>query len=159
MCIRDSLQNFLLVTQNVDDLHERAGSTNLIHMHGELAKLRCETCNHVEEMMDDEHLQETFLSCSKCEGRLRPHIVWFNEMPMQMPEIEKALSECDVFIAIGTSGHVYPAANFLHMARRHGAHTMGINLDPPENVYFFDEFIQGKAGEILPMLVEKWTQS
>ena len=157
--LENHLQNFLLVTQNVDDLHERAGSKNLIHMHGELAKLRCEVCHYVEEMMDDEHLQDSFLSCSQCEGRLRPHIVWFNEMPMQMAEIEKALSECDVFIAIGTSGHVYPAANFLHMARRHGAHTMGINLDPPENVYFFDEFIQGKAGEILPMLVEKWMQS
>lgn len=157
--LENQLENFLLVTQNVDDLHERAGSKNLIHMHGELAKLRCEMCDHVEEMMDDEHLQDSFLACSQCEGRLRPHIVWFNEMPMQMAEIEKALSECDVFIAIGTSGHVYPAANFLHMARRHGAHTMGINLDPPENVYFFDEFIQGKAGDILPLLVEKWMQS
>ena len=77
-------------------------------------------------------------------------------MPMQMPEIEKALSECDVFVAIGTSGHVYPAANFLHMARNHGAYTIGVNLDPPENVYFFDEFIQGKAGEVLPFLVQKW---
>ena len=157
--LENHLQNFLLVTQNVDDLHERAGSRKLIHMHGELAKLRCEVCHHTEGMMDDEHLQEAFLSCSKCEGRLRPHIVWFNEMPMQMREIEQALSKCDVFIAIGTSGHVYPAANFLHMARRYGAHTMGINLDPPENVHFFDEFIQGKAGEILPSVVQKWIES
>ena len=70
--LENHLQNFLLVTQNVDDLHERAGSKNLIHMHGELARLRCEACHHVETMMDDEHLQETFLSCSVCEGRLRP---------------------------------------------------------------------------------------
>ena len=154
----DYFDNFLLVTQNVDDLHERAGSKNLIHMHGELAKLRCEACHHVEDMMDDEHLGEEFLTCLHCEGRLRPHIVWFNEMPMRMAEIEKALSECEVFVAIGTSGHVYPAANFLHIAKRHGAHTIGINLDPPENVYFFDEFFQGKAGEILPHFVQKWMQ-
>ena len=156
--LEDYFDNFLLVTQNVDDLHERAGSKNLIHMHGELAKLRCEACHHVEDMMDDEHLGEEFLTCLHCEGRLRPHIVWFNEMPMRMAEIEKALSECEVFVAIGTSGHVYPAANFLHIAKRHGAHTIGINLDPPENVYFFDEFFQGKAGEILPHFVQKWTQ-
>ena len=154
--LENHVENLLLVTQNVDDLHERAGSKNLIHMHGELAKLRCEECNHVETMMDDQHLLEAFLYCRQCDGRLRPHIVWFNEMPMQMPEIEKALSECDVFVAIGTSGHVYPAANFLHMARNHGAYTIGVNLDPPENVYFFDEFIQGKAGEVLPFLVQKW---
>ena len=157
--LENHLNDFLLVTQNVDNLHERAGSKNLIHMHGELTKLRCESCPNIEDTMAVEHLLDAFLYCPKCNGRLRPHIVWFNEMPMQMGKIEKALSECDVFIAIGTSGHVYPAANFLHIARRHGAHTMGINLDPPENVYFFDEFFQGKAGEILPLLVEKWTQS
>ena len=88
---------------------------------------------------------------------MRPHIVWFGEMPMQLAEIQEALLECDVFIAIGTSGHVYPANGFLHTARRLGAHTIGINLDPPENVVFFDEFFQGKAGEILPLLVERWT--
>ena len=87
--LEDYFDNFLLVTQNVDDLHERAGSKNLIHMHGELAKLRCEACHHVEDMMDDEHLGEEFLTCLHCEGRLRPHIVWFNEMPMRMAEIEK----------------------------------------------------------------------
>ena len=150
-------EHFLLVTQNVDNLHERAGSNNIIHMHGELPPLRCEECGHVETMMDENHLGENFLTCNQCEGRMRPHIVWFGEMPMHMPKIEKALAECEVFIAIGTSGHVYPAANFLHIARQHGAHTIGINLDPPQNVYFFDEFFQGKAGEILPKIVEKWT--
>jgi len=152
------LDSFLLVTQNVDDLHERAGSNNLIHMHGELAKLRCESCASVEEMMEEEHLGENFLTCTKCEGRMRPHIVWFGEMPMQLDEIQEALLQCDVFIAIGTSGHVYPASGFLHTARRLGAHTIGINLDPPEDVAFFDEFFQGKAGEILPLLVERWTK-
>ena len=152
------LDNFLLVTQNVDNLHERAGSQNLIHMHGELEKLRCEGCEHIEPMMEEEHLGEGFISCSQCGSRVRPHIVWFNEMPLQLPEIGKELTSCDVFIAIGTSGHVYPASGFLHTARLNGAHTIGINLDPPENVYFFDEFFQGKAGEILPNLVQKWTE-
>ena len=157
--LESNLDHFLLVTQNVDDLHERAGSSNLIHMHGELAPLRCEACGHVEVMMNDRHLGENFLTCIQCEGRMRPHIVWFGEMPMQMPDIEKALAECDVFVAIGTSGHVYPAANFLHTAKRYGAHTIGINLEPPENVQFFDEFIQGRAGEILPSVVQKWIES
>ena len=152
------LDNFLLVTQNVDNLHERAGSQNLIHMHGELEKLRCQECQHIESMMEEEHLGEEFISCRQCDARLRPHIVWFNEMPLQLPEIEKALTQCDVFIAIGTSGHVYPASGFLHTARLNGSHTIGINLDPPENVYFFDEFFQGKAGEILPHLVQRWTE-
>ena len=155
--LESELDDFTLITQNVDDLHERVGSKNLIHMHGELAKLRCESCAFVEEMMEDEHLGENFLTCEPCEGRMRPHIVWFGEMPMQLAEIQEALLECDVFIAIGTSGHVYPANGFLHTARRLGAHTIGINLDPPENVVFFDEFFQGKAGEILPLLVERWT--
>jgi len=152
------LDNFLLVTQNVDNLHERAGSQNLIHMHGELEKLRCQECQHIEAMMEEEHLGEDFISCRQCGAQLRPHIVWFNEMPLQLPEIEKALTQCDVFIAIGTSGHVYPASGFLHTARLNGSHTIGINLDPPENVYFFDEFFQGKAGEILPHLVQRWTE-
>ena len=109
--------------------------------------------------MEEEHLSENFLTCIKCEGRMRPHIVWFGEEPMQLVEIQEALLQCDVFIAIGTSGHVHPANLFLHTARRLGAHTIGINLDPPEDVAFFDEFFQGRAGEILPLLVERWTNA
>ena len=156
--LENYLDNFILITQNVDNLHGRAGSKQFIHMHGELEKLRCEQCNHVEVMMENEHLGEEFISCTQCEGRLRPHIVWFSESPLQLNEIDDALSQCDVFIAIGTSGNVTPASTFLNIAKFRGAHTIGINLDPPENVYFFDEFLQGKAGEILPALVQKWTQ-
>jgi NAD-dependent deacetylase len=151
------VDNFLLITQNVDNLHGKAGSEQLIHMHGELEKLRCEQCSHIEIMMENEHLGEEFISCTQCEGRLRPHVVWFNESPLKLNEIDNALSQCDVFIAIGTSGNVTPASTFTNIAKIEGAHTIGINLDPPMNVYFFDEFLQGKAGEILPALVQKWT--
>lgn len=156
--LENYLDNFTLITQNVDNLHGRAGSKQFIHMHGELEKLRCEQCNHVEIMMENEHLGEEFISCTQCEGRLRPHIVWFSESPLQLDEIDDALSQCDVFIAIGTSGNVTPASTFLNIAKIKGAHTIGINLEPPENVYFFDEFLQGKAGEILPALVQRWIQ-
>ncbi len=150
--------NLLLITQNVDDLHSRAGSENLIHMHGELRKLRCESCDFIIEAMGDVHLQDEFVGCSKCQtGRLRPHIVWFTEMPFEMEKINTSVFECDVFIAIGTSGHVYPAAGLLTIARLQGAYCIGVNLDPPENVDLFDEFHQGQAGELLPSLVEGWT--
>ena len=150
----------LLVTQNVDDLHSRSGSQNLIHMHGELRKLRCEECGEILVAMDDVHLEDKYVDCSKCGvERMRPHIVWFHEMPLKMREIEMAVADCDVFIAIGTSGHVYPAAGFLGLAQACGAHCIGINLDPPQNVDLFDEFHQGKAGELLPDLVNSWVGS
>ena len=150
-------ENLLLITQNVDDLHARAGSVNLIHMHGELCKLRCESCEVVIEAMERQHLGDDFVGCSDCVGgRLRPHIVWFNEMPLSMDEINRAVFDCDVFIAIGTSGHVYPAAGLLGIARIQGAYCIGVNLDPPENVGLFDEFHQGKAGELLPDIVAMW---
>ena len=150
-------ENLLLVTQNVDDLHSRAGSINLIHMHGELSKLRCESCNSIMEAMNEEHLDDKYIPCTICNNqRLRPHIVWFNEMPLKMEEIYNAIDNCDVFIAIGTSGHVYPAAGLLGRAQMIGAHCIGINLDPPLNIDLFDEFHQGKAGEILPELIGNW---
>ena len=154
------LDEFLLITQNVDDLHSRAGSEKLIHMHGELQKLRCEDCGEVIVAMDDEDLQESYVACRSCQNeRLRPHIVWFHEMPLRMREIDVAVADCDVFIAIGTSGHVYPAAGLLGIAQACGAHCIGVNLEPPQNVDLFDEFHQGKAGEILPELIQKWTCS
>ena len=157
--LEDHLDDMLLVTQNVDNLHERAGSKNLIHIHGELEKLRCEECHHVEVMMEPQDLGSSFVSCPVCSNTMmRPHIVWFHEMPMQMAEIENALIQCDVFIAIGTSGHVYPAAGFLASAKQQGSYCIGINLDPPLNYDLFDEFHQGKAGEILPDLIAQWIQ-
>ena len=157
--LEDHLDDMLLVTQNVDNLHERAGSKNLIHIHGELEKLRCEECHHVEVMMEPQDLGSSFVSCPVCSNTMmRPHIVWFHEMPMQMAEIENALNQCDVFIAIGTSGHVYPAAGFLASAKQQGSYCIGINLDAPLNYDLFDEFHQGKAGEILPDLIAQWIQ-
>lgn len=157
--LEDHLDDLLLVTQNVDNLHERAGSKNLIHIHGELEKLRCEECHHVEVMMEPQDLGSSFVSCPVCSNTMmRPHIVWFHEMPMQMAEIENALNQCDVFIAIGTSGHVYPAAGFLASAKQQGSYCIGINLDAPLNYDLFDEFHQGKAGEILPDLIAQWIQ-
>ena len=151
------LHEFLLITQNVDDLHSRAGSKKLIHIHGELRKLRCEMCGEIVNAMDGEHLQDQYVECVQCENkRLRPHIVWFGEMPFKMNEIYHAVGDCDVFIAIGTSGHVYPAAGLLAIAKDVGAHCIGINLDPPENVVLFDEFHQGQAGELVPVLVSEW---
>ena len=155
--LEDHLDDMLLVTQNVDNLHERAGSKNLIHIHGELEKLRCEECHHIDVMMEPQDLGTSFVSCPVCSNTMmRPHIVWFHEMPMQMAEIEKALNQCDVFISIGTSGHVYPAAGFLASAKQRGSYCIGINLDAPLNYDLFDEFHQGKAGEILPELVHQW---
>ena len=155
--LENYLDEFLLITQNVDDLHSRAGSKKLIHIHGELRKLRCETCGQVIEAMNDEHLQNQYVECTQCtDKKLRPHIVWFHEMPFQMDEIYDAVGKCDVFIAIGTSGHVYPAAGLLSVAKDVGAYCIGINLDPPENVSLFDEFHQGLAGELVPTLISKW---
>ncbi|DAC26643.1 MAG TPA: NAD-dependent deacylase [Candidatus Poseidoniales archaeon] len=149
--------NLLLVTQNVDDLHSRAGSKNLIHMHGELRILRCEECHETFDMMEKEHLTDQYVPCPSCSNqRLRPHIVWFHEMPFQLPEIYAAVEECDVFMTIGTSGHVYPAAGLIDVAKQSGALCVGVNLDEPMNYELHDEFHQGKAGELLPNLVNEW---
>jgi len=149
-------ENFLLVTQNVDDLHSRAGSKNLIHMHGELRCLRCEECHSVFDLMEKKHLGEDFIKCLDCDNlRLRPHIVWFHEMPMQMSKIYAAVEQCDVFLTIGTSGHVYPAAGLIDVAKANGAKCIGVNLEPPINFEQHDEFHQGKAGELLPKLIDE----
>ncbi len=158
--LENYLEEFLLITQNVDNLHSRAGSKKLIHMHGELCKLRCEMCGEVIVAMDENHLQDKYVACISCDNeRLRPHIVWFHEMPLHMREIDASVADCDIFIAIGTSGHVYPAAGLLGIAQACGAHCIGINLEPPQNVDLFDEFHQGKAGDLLPKLIQKWTLS
>src|SRR5690606_27299033 len=112
-----------IVTQNIDDLHERAGSTNLIHMHGELLKARCTRCRAVRAWRGD--LAEAH-ACPSCAApnALRPHVVWFGEMPLELDSIYEALAGCGLFVAIGTSGQVYPAAGFVEEVRRHGrAHT------------------------------------
>lgn len=152
------LDEFTLVTQNVDDLHERGGSSSVIHMHGRLETLRCENSEQIEERIADEDLVDDFLFCNCCNeaSRMRPDIVWFGEMPMQMEEINDAVDSCDIFIVIGSSGHVYPAAGLAAAARSASAQTILVNFEMPINGYDFDEVHLGMAGDILPGLVETW---
>ena len=145
--------DFLLVTQNVDDLHERAGSKRLLHMHGELCKMRCAHSGQVFEIRDDFGRQD-ICTCCQITERLRPHVVWFGEMPFFMDEIYTALAECELFIAIGTSGHVYPAAGFVEFARQSQAHTLEVNLEPSIQGSLFHETVYGPATEVVPRVVE-----
>jgi NAD-dependent deacetylase len=142
---------FLLVTQNVDDLHDRAGSRNLIHMHGELRKARCTNCQAIHAWEGD--LTEA-TPCPRCErrARLRPHIVWFGEMPLEMPRIFEALDQADLFVAIGTSGVVYPAAGFVEAVGPR-CHTLELNLEPSAVTSAFGEHRQGPATQLVPALV------
>ena len=135
-----------LVTQNIDDLHERAGSRRVIHMHGELLKARCVRCAAVLPQREDLGGSSR---CPACEtvGALRPHVVWFGEVPLHMEEISAALVRADRFAAIGTSGSVYPAAGFVAEARALGLGTCEINLEPSDNAHLFDERRYGKASE------------
>ena len=142
---------FLLVTQNVDNLHERAGSSKLLHMHGELLKMRCVNSRLVFDIQDDLTF-DTQCRCCKSPGNLRPHIVWFGEMPFGMQQINRALEHCDVFIAIGTSGNVYPASGFYQTAKMCRAHTVELNLEATGSS--FDEHIYGRASEIVPPYLE-----
>lgn len=144
----------LIVTQNVDDLHERAGSKRLIHMHGELTKGWCLACD--EHCVWEEPMGEE-ASCPSCQvqGRMRPDVVWFGEMPYEMEHIEEALRSCDLFVSIGTSGAVYPAAGFVQTARYCGAKTLEMNLEPSLGSVLFDESRIGKAGELVPEWVDE----
>lgn len=139
---------FTLITQNVDDLHERAGSQQLLHIHGELLKARCQQSEQVFNCREDLTPQRP-CPCCQIAGALRPHIVWFGEMPLFMDTIEAALNHCDLFIAIGTSGQVYPAAGFYQVAKRAGAHTVELNLAASANTSQFDEQHTGKASVLV----------
>ena len=144
----------LLVTQNIDDLHERAGSRNLIHMHGEILKARCAVCGEARPWRED---LSTELACPACArtGGMRPHVVWFGEMPLEMDRIYSALADAELFISIGTSGAVYPAAGFVAEARAAGAHTVELNLGPSEGAQHFAEARHGPASEIVPAYVRR----
>jgi NAD-dependent deacetylase len=142
----------LLVTQNVDDLHERAGSTRMLHMHGELQSALCALCG-VRERWEDSLPPGS--ECPSCgEPALRPDIVFFGEMPYQMERIERALAGADLFVSIGTSGAVYPAAGFVQTARYHGAATLELNLDRSEGSAWFGESRLGPAGTLVPEWVD-----
>jgi len=150
------IDHFTLITQNVDDLHERVGNENTIHMHGRLKTLRCEQSGHSEIRMNDADFCDEFLYCQCCATpqRVRPDIVWFGEMPMQMEEIYSAVENSDLFIVVGSSGHVYPAAGLVNVANAAGATTILVNLEAPINAGDFDEVHLGKAGELLPGILE-----
>lgn len=144
-----------IVTQNVDNLHERGGARNIIHMHGELSKVRCVHCRQVFEWLEDCTQETDCPSCGQAPA-LRPHIVWFGEMPFDMARIEAALASCDLFISIGTSGNVYPAAGFIAAVRSHGlAHSIEVNLEPSQGAGYFAEKRYGEAGTLVPALVDE----
>jgi len=144
-----------LVTQNIDDLHERAGSASVIHMHGELLKARCGRCEAVRPWLDDVTISDVCPDCGR-DGTMRPHVVWFGEMPLGMDLIDRALREAHLFVAIGTSGAVYPAAGFVAEARAYGLRTCEINLEAADNADLFDEQRLGPASETVPAWVEEF---
>lgn len=141
--------DFLLVTQNIDDLHEKAGSQAVLHMHGELSKSRCAGCGHLFAHADALSVERVCDGCAR-PGGLRPHVVWFGEYPLGLERIYDALSACDLFVAIGTSGTVYPAAGFVEEARRAGAWTVELSLEPGEVSALFDERVYGPASRVVP---------
>ena len=150
---REFTGNLLLVTQNVDDLHERGGCSQVLHMHGELKSALCTSCE-VRSPWDAPMSDRP--ACPVCQApTLRPDVVWFGEMPYQMERIYTALSQCDLFVSIGTSGAVYPAAGFVQEARGHGAETLELNLEPSEGSHFFSQARYGKAGELVPAWVDE----
>ena len=150
---RDHPGDVWLVTQNIDDLHERAGSKAIWHMHGEITRALCAACGHrwnaPEVMTPTDH-------CPTCNAAAtRPDVVWFGEYPYLMDEIHNRLDQCDLFVAIGTSGRVYPAAGFVEVAATAGAQTLELNLEPSETVSAFTSARLGKASEIVPVWVDQ----
>jgi len=149
---RDYPGDVLLVTQNIDDLHERGGSVAPQHMHGELLKARCIRCGRTTPWRDD---LATTTRCPACDhsGGMRPHVVWFSEIPLSMERIQQALVCCELFISIGTSGQVYPAAGFVAEACAAGARTVELNLERSVGPGLFDQQVEGPASEIVPAFV------
>lgn len=147
---RESQSRITLITQNIDDLHERAGSGDVWHIHGELLRSRCLQCGSVKECRID--LGETSL-CGACgaAGTLRPHVVWFGEIPLHLDELDVLTRDVTLFVAMGTSGQVYPAANFVHVARARGARCIEFNLEASG---VFDEFVFGPAAQTVPAWVD-----
>jgi len=145
----------LLVTQNIDNLHERGGSTNVLHMHGELLKVRCEHCGGVHEWHTDLGADDICPACGAV-GRMRPHVVWFGEIPLGMERIAEALDRCALFMSVGTSGTVYPAAGFVAEVARFGrAHTVELNMEASHGATLFREALQGPATALVPAYVDR----
>ena len=154
--LADGEKEFLLVTQNIDDLHERAGSRNLVHMHGEILKMQCINCGGVFASADKIETNDSCVGCGE-RGGLRPHIVWFGEMPLELNRIAGAIERCDLFVSVGTSGNVYPAAGFVQMAKMTGAQCAELNLEPSVNGALFDFSRRGPATKIVPQFFSELT--
>ncbi len=145
----------LVITQNVDDLHERAGSKNVLHMHGELLSARC--CHsQCRFSMKNQFDGDSRCECCTPSQKIRPDIVWFGEMPFYMQEIERSVQEADVFISIGTSGNVYPAAGLVQIANEYGAHTVELNLEPSQGNNDFLETYYGLASDVVPNYIKHY---
>ena len=146
---------FFLCTQNVDDLHERSGSRRLLHMHGELSKAHCED-NCGRAPVEDHAIYRSLDEVGRCPcgGRMRPHIVFFGEIPLEMERIQAEIAKATLTLVVGTSGSVYPAANFVHWARLAGARTAYVGPERPLNASAFTHVVLGKAGEVLPGLFQ-----
>jgi len=159
---RELGERFFLCTQNVDSLHEQAGSQRLVYMHGRIMQSRCSRpqCTTVPfDDCDTYRTQDEIPKCRQCGALVRPHICWFGEVPFQMDVILHQLEGATVLLTVGTSGVVEPAASFVRMARRNGARTVYVGPEEPSNSAFFDEELLGKAGEVLPELVARmWTR-
>ncbi len=149
---------FFLCTQNVDSLHEQAGSKRVIHMHGRLMQTRCSREGCRTKPFDDERLYMSYVEipkCPECGAILRPHVCWFGEVPYSMDRIFEQLRICNLLLTVGTSGVVEPAASFVRMARLNHARAIYVGPEEPANRPFFDEVVLGKAGEVLPQLVQQ----
>jgi len=144
----------VIVTQNIDPLHEAAGSKNLIHMHGELLKALCARCEARHAWTDDLGIDTVCPACGRS-GGMRPDVVWFGEMPYAMEQIHAALTAADLFLSVGTSGSVYPAAGFVAAARESGAHTVELNFEPSEGAGLFHEALHGPATVVVPAFVSR----
>lgn len=151
---REAPGELLIVTQNVDDLHERGGSGALIHMHGELMRALCAACDHRWSWTGDMSRDDLCPNCKR-KDVVRPDVVWFGEMPYQMERIYAAVAECELFVSIGTSGAVYPAAGLSMEARASGARTLELNLEPSETVSAFEEARHGPASDLVPAWVDE----
>ncbi len=144
---------FTLITQNIDNLHEKAGSNNIIHMHGELLKKRCLSCEFITDVYTDLNQDSQCTNCNQ-QSNLRPHIVWFGEMPLEMDRIFANLQKTELFVSIGTSSQVYPAAQFVEIAKDNNAYTIELNLERTAMSDYYDLSLQGKATELCPKLYE-----
>lgn len=143
-----------LITQNIDDLHERGGSSDVIHMHGSLTESLCTACADVRTWHEDMTLESTCPACGE-EGCIRPNVVWFGEMPYHMERIEQVLPGAAQFVSIGTSGAVYPAAGYVAACKQFGIPTLELNMEPSDNAALFDQGLYGPATEV----VTRWVQS